>query len=458
MNKNTKKKVGIFLPDGIGVRNYLYSGLVSQLQSQNRMVILFHCLGNDFNRFILNQIKIECEIIEIPVYKEPKLLHFIREVICWARLIYNTRKTKNKTILSNFKLKGKIHNRIFLIFAKVFGYLLSFNYTFLLNLEKVYEYFVKPLSADLYELLNIDSLICLHQRSINGIPFFKTAKSLGVNCSTVIFSWDNLPKARLNIRVNTYFVWSKYMKDELVLFYPEIQSDKIIISGTPQFDFYKNSDNIIQKSLFYERYKIPQNVELICFSGDDTLTSPYDPYYLDQLLLAVKDIGMQDKIWILFRPAPSESIDRYNFVISKYNNIVPICPEWTDTKNWNLKLPYFNDVKLLHNIIFHCIGVINIGSTMAIDFGINNKPAAYFNYNMLDFNKWDIKYIYKFQHFKSMNGINPVDFINDFEDLKNWIIKIYKLRLSSYRSLEMEKWISTICSDINAIEIISNNT
>jgi len=57
-----------------------------------------------------------------------------------------------------------------------------------------------------------------------------------------------------------------------------------------------------------------------------------------------------------------------------------------------------------------------------------------------------------------MNGINPVDFINDFEDLKNWIIKIYKLRLSSYRSLEMEKWISTICSDINAIEIISNNT
>ena len=59
---------------------------------------------------------------------------------------------------------------------------------------------------------------------------------------TFIFSWDNLPKARLAVEADLYLVWSQWMKDEMRDYYPEISEEKVKLVGTPQFEFYL--DNI----------------------------------------------------------------------------------------------------------------------------------------------------------------------------------------------------------------------
>ncbi|HAT63269.1 MAG TPA: UDP-glycosyltransferase, partial [Flavobacteriaceae bacterium] len=56
----------------------------------------------------------------------------------------------------------------------------------------------------------------------------------------------------------------------------------------PQFEFYYDAKNIIQKKEFYNRYHLDENKKLICFSGDDIRTSPYDPEYLDHIASAIK--------------------------------------------------------------------------------------------------------------------------------------------------------------------------
>ena len=101
-----------------------------------------------------------------------------------------------------------------------------------------------------------EKLFCSHQRGVQCAPVFAAAKDLGIETITVIYSWDNLPKARMALQADKYLVWSDCMKEELKLYYPEIASNQIFITGTPQFECYQHSENIIPKEAFYNQYDL----------------------------------------------------------------------------------------------------------------------------------------------------------------------------------------------------------
>jgi len=73
------------------------------------------------------------------------------------------------------------------------------------------------------------------------------------------------------LQADKYLVWSDCMKEELKLYYPEIASNQIFITGTPQFECYQHSENIIPKEAFYTRYNLDLDKKIICYSGDDVL-------------------------------------------------------------------------------------------------------------------------------------------------------------------------------------------
>ncbi|MNE85890.1 hypothetical protein D3C80_1829360 [compost metagenome] len=76
--------------------------------------------------------------------------------------------------------------------------------------------------------------------------------------------------------------------------------------------------------------------------------------------------------------------------------------------NWGVFFPRLEDVSLLVNIAFHCSFAINVGSTIAHDFSALNKPCFYLNYDQKYSENWSVDTIYKFQHFRSMEGIDAV--------------------------------------------------
>ena len=269
----------------------------------------------------------------------------------------------------------------------------------------------------------------LHQRSPLVSPIISAANELNITTATVIFSWDNIPKARLVNRYDSYFVWSDLMKKELKKLYPEIHKNQIKVTGTPQFEFYFNENFKEDRATFFKKHGLDIYKKTICFSGDDELTSPFDAQYLEDICKAVASFPKEEQPQILFRRCPVDFSGRYDEVIKKYKFVVKIDPDWhiekcTFKSSFSTIYPSFNDIKLLVNTCLHSDVVINLGSTMAHDFATLNKPCLYLNYTPVKSNHWSTNTIYKFEHFKSMHGLDAVGWINGKSEIKERIKEV----------------------------------
>lgn len=441
-----KKKVLFVVPDGTGIKNYLFSNIIQFLKDKNTALTICHSLSNDAILEIEKVHGIKLNQIELISYKETKKQKFYRESASYARLLHNARLVNNETILTNWNTNFTGGKKVFYKLIELYGKRLSKNYDRILRVEKKYkETLNKSISneVNILEEIQPDVIFCTHQRSLNALPIITASKHLNIKTIGAIYSWDNLPKARLTVRTDEYVVWSEYMKNEIALYYPEIEKSKIHITGTPQFEFYSKTNNSKNKADFFNEHDLDINKKTICFSGDDEKTSPFDPKYLEDLASVISTAGKANDYQIVFRRCPVDLSGRYDSVLKKYKNIIkPIAPLWSNNKeSWTHIYPLTVDIKLLANICRHSDLVINIGSTMAHDFTCFSKPSAYINYDAVKGTDWSVKTIYQFQHFRSMADKKAVYWVNSKEEM---LATIEKALLSP--SDESTAWLNKIAA------------
>jgi hypothetical protein len=442
-----KTKLLLLFPDGVGIRNYLYSRV---FHNANEDLVLFHNFDQETVR-ALNESVTLSETIVIPIYKESVKEKFLRELICLARLYYNAGKVRNPSLLTNWNSNQKTLSKK--IFYKLIETIAPFvkEYKTILKLEKRYQKAIRRTSfydevKAILKRVQPNTVFCSHQRGLKAATVFAVAKDLGIPTTTVIYSWDNLPKARMALRANSYLVWSDYMKKEMEWYYPEIPSESIYITGTPQFEFYKDEKNIIDKEEFFKKYNLDPAKKIICFSGDDMLTSPDDPCYLKDIAQELIKANLQDQYQILFRRCPVDFSGRFDSIVKEHKELIKeVTPIWyfNSSKDWSAVYPSMNDVKLLVSTAFYADVVVNVGSTMAFDFAMFNKPCVFINYDQENkkVKEWSVKTIYQFQHFKSMPNEEAVIWLNN----KNEIVD--KLIRSEYKTVFMQQWAAIVLGD-----------
>ena len=442
-----KNKILLLFPDGVGIRNYLYSNTFTNV---NEELVLFHNFDPETVTAIKKNAAIEGEIA-IPGYKESVKEKFLRELICLSRLYYNQEQMKNPTLLTNWNWNQKTFSKK--VFYKTIEYIAPFfkKYSRILKLERKYQNALRqnPFYDEVKAILKKEQpsiVFCSHQRALKAATIFAAASDLGISTTTVIYSWDNLPKARLALRADNYLVWSDHMKKELNIYYPEISPDKISVTGTPQFEFYEKSENIIKKEIFYKRHNLDPNRKIICFSGDDLKTSPDDPSYLKDLAQEIIKANLQHQYQILLRRCPVDFSGRFDEVVNEFKDLIKeASPLWyfSKSKEWNAVYPSFDDVKLLVSTAFYSDIVVNVGSTMAFDFWMFNKPCVFINYDQQNKKEedWSVKTIYEFQHFKSMTNQKAVIWLNSKEEISKTIV------LEINQNAAMEQWKEKVLGD-----------
>ena len=454
------KKIGFIIPDGTGIRNYLFSNIIPIINNKEIQIVLFHSISDLALEEIKTVHSINFETYKIPTFNETIYQKFLREVVCYARLLHNKELVNNESILTNwnpskktfqkslfYKLIEIVSKRIYNDYSKILKLEIKLNKSY----EKKNRFYLKLLTK-----VKPSLLFSTHQRAMNAIPLVSAAKQLKIKTIGAIFSWDNLPKARLTVKTDEYIVWSKYMNEELQLYYPEIDSKNITITGTPQFEFYTNSNYIMDKDFFYKKFSLDASKKTLCFSGDDLRTSPFDPNYLEDLAEIIQTEALNFQL--LLRRAPVDTSGRFDAVISKYPDIIKkVSPLWNfdrdDASNWQVIYPKYEDIELLISTAYYCDAVVNVGSTMAHDFAMFKKPAIYINYNTVNSSSWDIETIYKFQHFKSIENLNPVLWLNSKQEIKETLL-IIDLELK----LDNEKWLNIIAEHRKTASVNIANT
>lgn len=442
---NPKKHVVFIVPDGVGIKNYLYSDLLKHLDAFAKVTIWSPLPESAFKE-VKSLHNIEFNYKKLTLYSESIVTRLLRESASFARLNYNAKKTQNETILLNWRRpKGNFKLGLLYRFAETIGSWAKSNYNRIISLERrskqnwsstIIESYKTELKA-----LKTDSIFITHQRVTGLMPICLAAKALNITSTTAIFSWDNLPKARLCVDTNYYILWSDWMKRDMDLFYPEIKQEQLKIAGTPQFEFYTQNDRITDRATFAKRYGLNPESKWLCFSGDDEYTSPYDPTYLNDIAEAITTIDQP--VQLIFRRCPVDFTTRYDAILETYKDIIiSIDPIWhTDAKAWVGYFSKLEDVDLQVNLAKHCDAVINLGSTMALDFATFNKPCLYLNYDTVKDDNWCTEFIYRFHHFKSMEGLNAVGWLNSKSEIKATILAVLEAdsTVGSDRKLWLKK-------------------
>lgn len=457
MPAKESKKIGLYVPDGTGIRNYLYSDVFKNREGCE--FAMLHRFQTDIEALLSQEINVT-HSIQLPYFKESLKEKFYREVSHISRLRHFAQQLKNETILTAYKKpKAGLLKKWFYKIVELRAASTN-SYNKILSLDTKYRKTIAQnpfytLVKKRLEALSLDVLFLTHQRAIEAPYVFQAARDLGIKTVTVIFSWDNLPKARLYLEADQYLVWSKHMKEEMALFYPEIEQDKIRVTGTPQFEFYKDTSDIEARTSFAKQYDLDPTKKWICFSGDDLRTSPYDAQYLEDLASEVAGSRFRESVQILFRRCPVDYSNRYDKTIASYPSLIKeVSPDWLEAKEWTMVIPKKEDLKLLKNTVYHCEAVVNVGSTMAFDFLQYQKPAIYINYDVPEASGWSVDTIYNFQHFKSMPSKKAVLWWDRKSDITLIINKIIAQEVNMEQT---QLWFDTIVANVdNTSNILFN--
>lgn len=421
-----KKKIFVIIPDGVGLRNFVYSSFPEKAESSGLQVTYWNQTSKDLTEEGLKEIKLDGKPRAFTdIYKRAKIeseLNYFKEK--FQDSVYDIYKFP--AVSSGFKNRLKntlVRSLVSLNSNKEGTHRLQDRME---QSERKSAYYKK--CRALLESEKPDIIFCTNQRPLKAIAPVLAANDLGITTCCFIFSWDNLPKATKVINADYYFVWSEWMKNELLTYYTDIDPEKVKVTGSPQFGSHYNSENIIERKEFFEKNGLDSNRNYLCFSGDDITTSPQDHEYLEDVAKAVQKLNSKGgSIGIIFRRAPVDFSRRYDEVISNYKDIIiPIAPLWKKQgEQWNEILPEKEDLILQTNIIAHTFLVVNLGSSMVFDYASYGKPCAFINYNPKGEMPKDVNVIYNYVHFRSMPE-NAVFMINDKKDITDTILRVIK--------------------------------
>ena len=429
------KKIFILLPDGIGLRNFAYTNFHKIGLEKGFDITFWNNTPFDISELGYKEIKINnsknhtfTEIYK-NARKQIELNLFINR---FNDTTYNSYRFPFSTRTTRQKIKTFFTKRIISRYnseVRLISLLKKIS-----DFEKKTDYFKDCLNTLQKEKPNF--VFCTNQRPMSAIAPIEAAKQLGIPTATFIFSWDNLPKATLVIDTDYYFVWSEYMKNELLKYYTYIKENQIVVTGTPQFENHFDLSLKIEKEVFFKKNNLNLNKKYICFSGDDVTTSPNDPQYLQDTALAVRKLNNDGfNLGIVFRRCPVDFSNRFDSVLNDYQDvIVPINPLWKKIgEGWNTILPTHEDMILQTNTIAHTEFVINLGSSMVFDYACYKKPCVYVNYNAVQskFSSWNVEKIYKYIHFRSMPTNHSVIWFNSVDEIEVKIKSILEEKVTT---------------------------
>lgn len=437
----SKKKILVLIQSGYSARNFILSGFLDNPDFD-------FTLWSDQD--YIQQYGIENEFIKLPEYDYSSRTNFIQKVKNKAELYFNVKRTGNKDYL--FYLAG-IHKKQSL--RKKAKNLLTNSLAKLhatkKGIEKLDQPFYKSIRKSNYyqkckEQLKEnkpDLVYCTHQRASVAIAPMLAARDLGIQTICFIHSWDNVPKGVQLVKADQYFVWSDYMKKEMMNHYPFMKDADVKVTGTPQFVCYFNDEFRLEREVFLSQFDLDISKKYILFSGNDKTTSPNDPVFLSDVCEAVRKLNKKDDIYrVLFRPNPIDRNEGFDQTLEKHPDIVTeIKPDWfgSDVFLWNKGGPSKKDVSLLVNTILHSELVINMGSTMALDAAIIGKPSCYINYDVESQYDWSVKRTYRFVHFNMIKDIDPVFWINVRDQILTTLEKV--LTNKEAKKEGREEWI-----------------
>ena len=381
---SNKPNLVILMPMVWGIRNVVYSGILQRLTQAGVNV---HLLLRQYDPVILDRPAYKdfswaksCQKMIMPLQKRKfKGRSFLRDVIHsafgqrneigsydlyqrWYQRNYSPAQERRAKIID---LLGRI-SQPSVIYSSLNGFC-----DFLSGLE----YDLKPICLQLNDLspdliwttANID---VAYERA-----YVFAARQLNIPIINSILSFDNLSSKPAHLLYDYYLTWSEGMKKQLLRFYPQVNDQRVIVTGTPQFDFHCRQEFIWSRQKTLSCLGLPDNANYFLYSTKSKELAPSEPELIAKLAQRMQTNNLLKHYWLIVRLHPLEEWARWAHVADGLKNVV-ISPGWDVTPSadrWAWTTP--DDQARLVSSVKHATGCINITSTSTLDAGIMDRPV-----------------------------------------------------------------------------------
>lgn len=418
--------IAILFPDGISVRNFLYSEFPKLLLKDNS-IVAFSFLPDAALSFLAEDIRAQIFVEKLIPFDEPFFSKVFRYAKQYAQLKLNYKSDQNPSYFRCYPEIKKQHfgNQIVLISGKFIGNLNATQAGVLLLERLQYaalRIFKRKLIMRYKSLLkkhNVSLVFSPQQRDVKTPPFLEAAGQSGIPRLNFIYSWDNLPKGRFSVKADYFAVWSDRMKAEMARYVPDVSQQNVFVTGTPQFEFFKE-EHVWSREKFFAFLKLDPQKPLVLYSGDAIDASPYDQFYFEDVARALAKWPEEKRPQLVIRPTPFDLSGRFDSVVEQFPFVIKSEPLWLKEEGHFMnRVATPEDMELLVNFAYHSDLAINFGSTLCHDFSMFGTPVAYLNYDHpnIDYKYWNAAFFYSFTHFESMKGLKPVLWINHTDEI-----------------------------------------
>ena len=416
-----KRNIIVSIPLVWGIRNFILSGINKELESKYN---IYYCIPIE-EKSSLEKYGVDPKniIINKPLRKNYTLKR-LNYILC--EIHNRLYPTKSRKIFAELVTDQKTNTSLMKIIQRFIEKSVIFISTnkLLFNLLIKFEsyYFDKKIDSDFISTIrNLNPIFGFSTSSVVEMEWtlLRSLKKLKVPIFAHILSFDNIT-SRGYVPIDyfdKYLVWNESMKAELIKYY-SISPDRVIITGTPQFDFHRNPKYYLTENDVKAKLGIDTRHYILYCANHHRLT-PFEPELLKTIVdLFSNDEYLKDFIFVV-RLHPMDDYSRWDDLFAKQSNIRKNIPwEHKESQPVSWGEPTLEDLKLYGNMLRYAKVVLNIASTVVIDAAITDTPAICIGFhpsNAVESKKY---YDYHFtDHFESITQIGSAPLAKDEKQL-----------------------------------------
>ena len=354
--------------------------------SQNQPQESLNTFDNKYNKFLKNNISIGWFERRKDIFRN--FVFVLRELTTFSS--YLSRKDQSyfysrrwRSYLPNIWREITRYNFVRKIIGSKLVFFLLKQIENFIPTSKNIDNFLKNLSPD------IIIVSPANMRFSEQTDYLKSAKKLSIKTVVPVLSWDNLStKGLFHIKPDLLIAWNKTHELDALKIH-NIPKEKILISGSPFFDKWLNTELKEDAKDFKSQLGIDEDEDYILYLGSSSNIAKDETWIIQEISQKLKTCQSPiNKLKIVARPHPA-NFKNYKKVEGKDIIIWP--------KEFSLP-ESLSSQKTFYNSVLHSICCIGLNTSGMIDATIMDKACiAYITeeYNATQTNAQHFNYLLK---------------------------------------------------------------